>query len=126
MLKTKAEVFQENDYIVAIEGGLFENKALDTLRYFLQGVIIVLHPQSQRLGIGTTTAFELPMNIARRVIDEGKEVGIVIDEITGDQDTKKKGGAIAYLTNGLVSRQHLYEEGLQMAIVPFLQAHLYK
>jgi len=120
--------FDEHDYLVAIEGGLFTNNALQeaTPRHYLQGVIIVMHAQSQQLGIGTTTAFELPQAIAQRVITEGKEVGLVIDEITGEANTKQKGGAIAYLTNGMVSRQHLYEEGMQMALVPFLQPHLFK
>ena len=128
LMQENQDFFTEYDYLVAIEGGLFTSNALaeSAPRYFLQGVVIVMNAKTAQLGIGTTTAFELPLNIAQRVITEGKEVGLVIDEITGENNTKQKGGAIAYLTNGMVNRQHLYEEAMQMALVPFLQPHLYK
>lgn len=111
------------DYAVAIEGGMFHNKVMQ--KWMLQGAVVVINIAESRTSLGITTAFELPDHISKAVIESNKEIGTVIDEITGEQNVKQKGGAISYLTNGLVVRQDLYEQGLQMALVPFMQSHLY-
>jgi non-canonical (house-cleaning) NTP pyrophosphatase len=55
----------------------------------------------------------------------GEELGHVVDRLSGDHNSKQKGGAIAFLTRGRVDRRALYAQGLAMALVPFLNGELF-
>jgi non-canonical (house-cleaning) NTP pyrophosphatase len=50
----------------------------------------------------------------------GVELGDVIDEILGEVGTKRKEGAIGFLTRGIMTRKDFYAFGLICALVPFL------
>ncbi len=68
----------------------------------------------------------LPLpKIAMKMIQSGRELGDVTDELTGGHNEKQKGGIISYFTKGVVTRTGLYVEGLVMALVPFLNEELY-
>jgi non-canonical (house-cleaning) NTP pyrophosphatase len=55
----------------------------------------------------------------------GKELGDVIDEITGINGTKRKMGAIGILTNGFTNRQESWELALLYAMARKLRPDLY-
>ena len=42
-----------------------------------------------------------------------------------EKNTKQKGGAIGFLTNGVMDRKDLYVQGLIVALVPFIKKELY-
>jgi len=48
-----------------------------------------------------------------------------MDELTGENNTKQKDGAIGYLTKGVVKRAELYVPAVLMALVPFLNKDLF-
>jgi len=50
----------------------------------------------------------------------GEELGDLMDELTGQKNTKKGKGAIGFFTRGLVTRSDLYEHGVLMALAKFL------
>lgn len=77
-----------------------------------------------RVGVGKGPQFLLPPVIARG-IQTGGEVGPLVDVLTGIADSKKKGGAIGFLTNGLVSREDMYAQMVAAAMVRFLHTELY-
>lgn len=102
------------DYGVGIEGGVAK---FGDEWYNLGFVAIV--DRKGRTGTGTSGWFECPPDILRE-LKRGKELGDVMDELVGERDTKRRGGAIGIFTKGVVDRQALYEHGVWMALAPFI------
>jgi non-canonical (house-cleaning) NTP pyrophosphatase len=48
-----------------------------------------------------------------------------MDEILATKNSKQKGGAISFFTNGVMNRKDLYIPGLISALVPFNHRELY-
>ena len=67
----------------------------------------------------------LPPAVDRKIVREGKELGIAMDELSGDHNTKQKMGAIGILTGGLSSRQQAYEYIIIYALAPLLSPGYY-
>ena len=107
------------DFYVGIEGGitrLYE-------RWFALGIMCVIDNRG-RIGYGTSPLFELPDSITEELLD-GTELGDVMDRLTGEGNTKQKGGAIGFFTKGVMDRKELYVQGLITALIPFLNEELY-
>ncbi len=101
------------DYYVAIEGGVDE---------FVDGpatfAYLVIHDGNQQ-SVGRSGQLPLPTAIYQRLV-KGEELGPVMDDVFGTSNVKQKGGAIGLLTNNALSRQAVYQQGLIMAMAPFL------
>lgn len=106
-------------YCVGLEGGISQLNG----RWFAFGVICIADPAG-RSGFGVSPMFELPAAILAPLLG-GEELGHVVDRLSGDHNTKQKGGAIAYLTQGRVGRRELYGQGIVMALAPFLNTGMY-
>jgi inosine/xanthosine triphosphatase len=106
-------------YCAGLEGGVAHLAG----RWFAFGAICVADPQG-RCGTGVSPMFELAPALLQPLL-EGEELGHVVDRLSGDHNTKQKGGAIAYLTQGRLGRRELYAQGVVMALVPFLNAEMY-
>ncbi|MGE5681902.1 MAG: inosine/xanthosine triphosphatase, partial [Bacillota bacterium] len=107
------------DYFVGIEGGiikLFE-------RWFALGAMCIMD-KNGNTGFGTSPHFELPQNIIDQLLS-GKELGLVMDEIMQQKNTKQKMGAISFFTKGVLDRKELYVQGLTVALIPFLQKEMF-
>ena len=61
----------------------------------------------------------------RKQLLDGKELGHVMDKLMREENTKQRGGAIAYFTNGRMNRKELYIPGLISALIPFQHKGLY-
>ncbi|MCK9424994.1 MAG: inosine/xanthosine triphosphatase [Ignavibacteriaceae bacterium] len=107
------------DYFVGIEGGIIE----EHYQWFAFGCICIVNNTGQ-ISFGTSSLFPLPSIIVTELLN-GKELGEVIDKIADDENTKQKGGAIGFLTNGIITRKELYKQGIISALVPFLHPALY-
>ncbi len=107
------------DYFVGIEGGV---QLLSGI-WFGFGAVTILDV-SGNLGRGTSPQYELPEKIIEE-LKNGKELGTVIDELSGDTDTKRKGGAIGFFTNGVFQRKDLYVTGVLVALIPFLNKGIF-
>lgn len=102
------------DFYVGIEGGVIKlNK-----RWFSFGVVCIKY--ENKTGFGTTPLFEIKDDIIMQ-LKSGKELGNVMDEIMHEKNTKQKGGAVSYFTNGRITRTDFYIDGVTMALVPFLE-----
>jgi len=77
-----------------------------------------------RTSVGKGAQFLLPPVIAEGV-RAGGEVGPLVDGLSGEQDSKKKGGAIGFLTDGLLVREEMYTQMCAAAMVRFLHPELY-
>lgn len=107
------------DFFIGIEGGII--KIFD--KWFALGSMCILNKQGLA-GYGTSPLFELPGFIIKKLLT-GNELGKVMDEITGDENTKQKGGAIGFFTKGIMDRKELYIGGIIAALVPFNNEQLF-
>lgn len=105
---------------VGLEGGVeFDGEG----RGWLFGVVAVAHA-----GRGTFTrsaALELPPTVTARV-RAGEELGPIMDELSGVADSKQKTGTVGFLTGGALERADVWRQTLVLALVPHLQADLYR
>jgi non-canonical (house-cleaning) NTP pyrophosphatase len=79
---------------------------------------------SGREGVGGSLAMPLPNRVAELVRD-GIELGVAMDWLTGEHNTKQRQGAVGILTAGLVDRQAAYEVILAYALARFLTPELW-
>ena len=110
--------FPEVDYWVGIEGGVEE---MDGDLAAFAWVVIKSSSQESK---GRTGTFFLPPVVAR-LVKEGKELGDADDIVFGRINSKRENGAIGILTNNVIDRAGLYEQAVILALVPFVQSHLY-
>ena len=108
-------------FFVGVEGGiknLFQ-------RWFAFGVMCVMDDMGRK-GYGTTPFFELPSVVYKELLQgKGIELGDVMDNLTGEKNTKQKQGAVGYFTKGVMDRKDYYVTGLTVALIPFLNTELY-
>lgn len=107
------------DFGVGIESGVMKLGE----RWYNLGFITIADKKG-RIGTGTSGWFECPSNILEE-IKKGKELGEVMDKITGRKNVKKQEGAVGILTKRKVSRKDLYKHGVLMALIPFLSPELF-
>jgi inosine/xanthosine triphosphatase len=107
------------DFCAGLEGGIAQLAG----RWYAFGAICLAGADG-RCGFGVSPMFELAPALLEPLL-QGEELGHVVDRLSGDHNTKQKGGAIAYLTQGRVNRRELYAQGVLMALVPLLNAALY-
>jgi inosine/xanthosine triphosphatase len=68
--------------------------------------------------------FPLPPVAVARVL-RGEELGPVMDQVSGRNESKKQLGAVGILTNGLFTRAEMWQGPLACALMPFLHPELY-
>ena len=107
------------DFFVGIEGGITKLYS----KWFTLGVGCVIDNQG-RVGYGVSPYFELPENIVEQLLS-GKELGEVMERISGKDNIRQKEGAIGFLSKGMMDRKNLYIHSLIVALVPFLNKDLY-
>ncbi|KYC49039.1 MAG: NTPase [Candidatus Methanofastidiosum methylothiophilum] len=106
-------------FFVGIEGGVINVYS----KWFGIGVVCVMDNKGN-IGFGTSPTFELWPEAIEKVL-EGVELGDVMGEVTGDHEVKRKGGAVGFLTNGVVQRKDLYISALKLGLIPFLKEDMY-
>jgi len=109
----------EADFYVGIEGGVQQIAGI----WFGFGAVCIIDKSGDK-GFGASPQYELPEKIISE-LQNGKELGHVIDEMSGKHDTKHKGGAIGFLTNEIFQRKDLYISGVIVALVPLLNKNIY-
>lgn len=107
------------EYFVGIEGGIIQ---LNDIWFGFGGMCVV--DQHKRIGFGNSPMFPLSASLAEPMLQR-KEMGTVIDELSGEQNTKHKGGAVGFLTHGVLDRKNLYVQGLVVALIPFVNPKMY-
>ncbi len=107
------------DLGVGLEGGVNP----EAIGLVLHGWVVVVDGNG-RTGIGGAGRLPLPETIARRVL-AGEELGPVMDDVLGQTEVRKRGGAIGALTAGLVLREEAFAQGVAYALAPFVAPQLY-
>ena len=104
---------------IGLEGGVHpESSGL-----MLQGWVVVVD-QDGREGVGGAARLPLPKTIANRV-RAGEELGLVMDDILGQNNIKQKEGAVGVLTAGLVLRHETFAVAVAYALAPFVSPGFY-
>ncbi len=107
------------DFYAAIEGGvdLFEDGPA-TFAY-------VAVANSQQLAVGRSANMPLPSSVFQ-ALEQGEELGPLMDQLFNTTNIKQKGGAIGLLTNGLASREDNYVHALILTLVKFAHAPMFE
>jgi inosine/xanthosine triphosphatase len=113
------QVMQNADIGVGIEAGLFRRE--DGI-YDVQYCAIL--DKMGRYTFGTGPGFRYPAMIEAELL-KGSTVGDVFAEKIVGESIGRKGGAIGYLTNGVMNRQELTESAVLAAMVPRINKELY-
>jgi inosine/xanthosine triphosphatase len=107
-------------FFVGIEGGIINICG----KWFSMGCICIINEKGE-VGFGTSSHFSLPDKIIDKLLS-GIELGKVIDSLTDQHNSKQKSGAIGFLTKEVITRKDLYTQGIITALIPFLNAELFK
>ena len=107
------------DYFVAMEGGVdkFEEGAA-TFAY------VAILDSLRTLSVGRSANLPLPKGIFQR-LQQGEELGTVMDDVFKTSNIKQQGGAIGLLTNNVATRESIYTQALILALAPILHPKHY-
>ncbi|MCL4867511.1 MAG: inosine/xanthosine triphosphatase [Anaerolineae bacterium] len=114
-----AQQLSQADLGIGIEGGVHEAEGV----WWLTAWTVITDGRG-RVGMGCSGRIPLPQAIAERV-RTGEDLGFIMDELSGENNVKQKGGAIGALTAGLVLRQEALTLGVTYALAPFISPALY-
>jgi inosine/xanthosine triphosphatase len=106
------------DLGVGIEGGVAAyptgGDGGDTLYLIMWSAVT----DGDRIGRGAGPTFALPDAIGSR-IDDGEELGPVMDDVLGTDDIAKNEGAAGAFTSGRITRTDALESAVTAALAPF-------
>lgn len=116
----KALKKNQADFSVGIEGGV--RKIKNSL--FSTAWCAVINKRG-KISTGGGLIMPLPKLVSQEIL-KGKELGEVMDKITGIKNVKKKMGATGVFTKNLVPREQAYEQIVAFALVKFLNPEIYQ
>lgn len=109
----------QGDYYIAFEGGV------DQFEYGPATFAVVAIADQTHISVGRTCHLPLPPAVYQ-ALEQGEELGHVMDRLFNTHNVKQKGGAIGLLTQGLATRESVYKQAALLALAPFVNPNLYK
>jgi len=109
----------DGEYGVGIEGGL--NQINDT--WFDCGWVVVVNRDNLE-GYGSSARVVTPPKMMS-FINQGMELGEVVDQVFGTHNAKQKEGHFGLMTNNIITRESGYVDGVVMALVRFIHPYLF-
>jgi len=113
----------EADVYVGLEGGFHSISIGGEWHTFLRGWAYATN--GEKGAFGAAPSISVPAEIVKKVIQGRRELGAVIDEVTGGRDIRSKQGAWGVLSRDLVTRSMSFELALIAALAPFYNPKLY-
>src|SRR3989338_6303639 len=114
--------FNNCSYGVGLEAGIFP--VSNSLTGFMDVCVCVIYDGKKVVCIGSSPGFEYPRIITNRIVQYGKEVGEIFDELVGQKKIKQKQGAVGVLAHNKYTRKDFIREGIIMALFPILNKEL--
>lgn len=111
------------DLYVGLEGGFHSISDEGEWHTFLRGWAFVT--DGERSSFGMSPSIEVPDQIVKNVIEGRRELGLVIDEVSGVRDARSRQGAWGLLSRDLLTRSMSFEAALIAAFAPFYNSALY-
>lgn len=99
----------EADFWVAIEAGI------DGGQTFAWIVI----DNGHRVSESRSASLSLPVAVIQE-LQQGRELGEVMEALSGIENIKQRGGAISVVTQGRLTRSSVYHQALLLALCPLL------
>lgn len=106
----KASQLSNADLGCGLEGGVI---TIENIHYLFSSTII---SDGTKFIFGGETLIYLPEKIYIRLEKGSKELGQVMDELLGQQNTKQKDGAVGYLTDNRITRTDVFYNSSIMAL----------
>lgn len=113
----------EADIYVGLEGGFHSISVGGEWHTFLRGWAYATN--GERSAFGAAPSISVPPEIVKSVVQGRRELGVVIDEVTGARDVRSKQGAWGVLSRDLVTRSMSFELALIAAFAPFYNPKFY-
>ena len=113
----------EADLYVGLEGGFHSVSIEGEWHTFLRGWAYAT--DGQQGAFGAAPSISVPNYIVQNVVQGRRELGTVMDEVTGGRDIRSKQGAWGVLSRDLVTRSMSFELALIAAFAPFYNPKLY-
>lgn len=104
------------DYTIGLEGGM---EKIDDI-YFQSGWMVVYNCKTKQFGIGTSARVEMSNKIVKALLNDGKELSDVVDNISGKNNIGTKEGYFGIVTNNALTRAEAYSHGIVMAFAKFV------
>ena len=111
------------DIYVGLEGGFHSISIEGEWHTFLRGWAYAT--DGKKGSFGAAPSISVPPAIVKSVIEGRRELGLVIDEVSGGRDVRSRQGAWGVLSRDLVTRSLSFELALIAAFAPFYNAALY-
>jgi len=109
------------DISVGIESGLMETPNSITGYIDLQWCAVF---DGDKTTLGVSAGFEYPPSVIEEVL-KGKEVGDVMDKVTGVDKLGQKTGAVSYLSREMLDRTENTEQCVLTAMIPRMNEEIY-
>ena len=107
------------DFAIGLEGGVEQVAST-----YLEGGYVVCRHSSGRLGVGRSASYEVSGSMMARLAD-GRELGDVIDELSGETDVRQREGMMGVITNSVLPRAECYTHAVVFALAPFVSDAVY-
>lgn len=111
-------------YFAGLEGGLDVVQENGARQVFLESWAYVMD-LSWRGAFGQSGAVVVPEELVRRVVDEGVELSVAIDEFAGGHGIRDAQGAWGVLTGNVITRQDAFRVAVVNAFAPFFNREIY-
>ncbi|WP_049926166.1 inosine/xanthosine triphosphatase [Halopiger goleimassiliensis] len=114
------QAFDRTDatYGVGLEGGVADLEGVPGLSLIMWAAVT----DGRRIERGSGPTLRLPERVAAR-LENGAELGPVMDDLLGSNDVAENEGAAGVLTAGLTDRSQALGEAVACAFGPFLVSH---
>lgn len=121
------EVDPKADYGVGLEGGVTE---IESKMFECAWACVVKRPadapaMAGEEGLAGGLYFELPRKISEK-IRAGGELGPIMDEMTGEENVKQKGGAIGMFSKGRLDRRQAYVQIVLSALIKYVSSEWFE
>jgi len=108
---------------IGIEAGLV--KVPETLTGYFDIQFAAIADKKGKVTIGCGPGFEYPPKVLSEALGKGKEIGDVMESLTGIENIGERIGAVGFLSQGELDRQRLTEQAILMAFIPRINEELY-
>ncbi|MBI4469860.1 MAG: DUF84 family protein [Acidobacteria bacterium] len=112
------------DFYVGLEGGFHIEEVGEEDLVFLRGWAYVTDGVHGHFGASPSIC--VPAIIANPVVDNGRELGEVIDQVAGEFDVRSRQGTWGILSCDLINRCETFRLALLAAFAPFYNRPLYR
>ena len=113
-VRNAREAHPEADFWVGLEGGL------DVIEGEMVGVAwMAIGDPRGRISEARTPTLPIPPSV-RRLVDSGLELGEANDRVFSAVNSKQGGGAFGLLTDGRHTRERVYAQAVDLALIPFV------